>query len=67
MLNNKNKIESYNDVDVKPGTDAIRIWHSSIHGAILIKQMSGKSMLYLTSTIPLDTGDYVIISDCKNG
>jgi len=64
-ISQKNKIERYQDTDVKEGTDAIRIWHSSMQSAILNKTMQNHLNLYVTSNIPILVDDNLIISDCK--
>lgn len=64
-LNPKNRITMYESSQVKPGTDAIRIWSFSSLGDVLLKKMQGHSALYISSSMPVKAGDYLVISDCK--
>lgn len=61
----KNHIMAYRDSDSKAGTDAIRIWHASSESAVLLKKMHGYASLSISSTIPIEVNDNLIISDCK--
>lgn len=65
ILNQKNRIEKYQNTDVKAGTDAIRFWHASARSAFLVKTMRGYSDLYVSASLPIKSGDNLIISDCQ--
>ncbi len=64
-INQKNKIEFYRENEAKPGTDGIRIWHASLRSSVLVKTMRSNSIFYVTSTLPLQVNDNLLISDCK--
>ncbi len=65
-INQNNKIINYHDSDVKPGTDAIRIWHANNRSAVLVKDMKNYSAMNVSSSIPIKADDNLIISDCKS-
>jgi len=65
ILNQKSRVEKYQNADVKAGTDAIRFWHASARSAFLVKTMRGYSDLYVSASLPIKAGDDLIISDCQ--
>ncbi|HSW92963.1 MAG TPA: hypothetical protein VLJ15_01255 [Gammaproteobacteria bacterium] len=64
-LNPENRITAYESSQIKPGTDAIRIWSFNPAGDFLLKKMTGHSVLYVSSGVAFKTNDYLAISDCK--
>lgn len=65
LLNLKNKITSYQNDDIKPGTDAIQFWNAGIENAVLAKTMHGYTVLYVTANLHISINDILMISDCK--
>lgn len=65
LLNPKNRIEHYQDGDIKKGTDAIRFWNVSTRSALLYKKMLSYSELYASRDMRIAMDDDLIISDCR--
>ncbi len=64
-LNEKNKIESYQNKDIKNNSDAIRFWHVDIHGSSLKKTMRAKDVLYVSGNFDVAENDDLIMTDCR--
>jgi len=65
LLNQKNHIVPYQSDQVKAGSDAVQIWHSSIRSDVILKKMQGNSALYISSGLRIVANDNLIISDCR--
>lgn len=66
MLDSKNRIGKYQDVERKTGTDGIRFWQASTQNAVLAKTMRGFSDLYVSTSITIKVDDDVMVSDCQS-
>jgi hypothetical protein len=60
-----NKIVSDASSDMKPGSQAVTIRKASMQSVSLVKNMRSYSILYVSNTLAVSSGDVLLISDCK--